>query len=201
MLRPCTFVINGRDPFNQNFRMEISVQNSVRSVRSNRKSFEKTGPHLRWSTFPEFRLNEWRPIITYRPDRKTKRDQWSLRSIRLLYSNSCVAFLAPKLQSPWWKEITSGVLVCFQFERKMTGNMNFLHSRLLVNALEDRPTDILMRREAGRSCDDHIKCELWSLMIVIRFFGPLIKGVVSLPPSSFCLILPITRTQSLWNLK
>ena len=32
----------GRDPFNQNFR-NISVQNSG-SVRSNRKSFEKTGP-------------------------------------------------------------------------------------------------------------------------------------------------------------
>ena len=58
--------MNGRDLFNQNFRMDrISG-----SVRSNRKSFEKTGPHFEVVYFSrsdgsEFRLNGSRPCNYY----------------------------------------------------------------------------------------------------------------------------------------
>ena len=52
MLRPCKFVINGRDPFNQNFRMEISVQNSVDRFGPTGKVSKKLVHLLRWSTFP-----------------------------------------------------------------------------------------------------------------------------------------------------
>ena len=34
-----------------------------------------------------------------------------------------------------------------------------------------------------------------------RFFSGRVKGAVSRQSRSFCLILPITRPQSLWNLK
>ena len=51
MLRPCTFVMNGRDPFNQNFRMEISVQNSLDSFGPTGKVSKKLVHLLRWSTF------------------------------------------------------------------------------------------------------------------------------------------------------
>ena len=54
-------------------------------------------------------------------------------------------------------------------------NTSFPYPRLLIDALQDPPTDILMRGEAGRSCDRQIKSELGSMMTVFQFLVPLIK--------------------------
>ena len=59
-------VVMGRDPFNQNFRKFWSKTQWIGSVRSNRKSFEKTGPPFEVVLFSrsdrsEFWLNGSRP--------------------------------------------------------------------------------------------------------------------------------------------
>ena len=41
--------------------------------------------------------------------------------------------------------------MCFQLERKVTGKTNYPHSRLLINALLDRPIDMLMRGMRGEA--------------------------------------------------
>ena len=76
--------------------------------------------------------------------------------VRLPQQFSC-CFVATKATVARVKRNYIGVLMCFQFERKMPGNTNFLHSRLLVNAILDRQTYILMRGKAGRSCNRQIK--------------------------------------------
>ena len=54
-------------------------------------------------------------------------------------------------------------------------NTSFPYPRLLIDALQYPPTHILMRGEAGRSCDRQIKSELGSMMTVFQFLAPLIK--------------------------
>ena len=39
------------------------------------------------------------------------------------------------------------------------------------------------------------------LLLLLLFFVVVVKAAVSQQSSSFCFILPITRPQSLWNLK
>ena len=46
-------------------------------------------------------------------------------------------------------------------------------------------------------CNYNVK----DLQITSTFYLELLKGAVSRQSSSFCLILPITRPQSLWNIK
>ena len=60
---------NGRDPLNQTFRKFRSKTQCIGSVRSNRKSFEKTGPPFEVDQFSrsdrlEFWLNGSRPLNT-----------------------------------------------------------------------------------------------------------------------------------------
>ena len=61
-------------------------------------------------------------------------------------------------------------------------------------------SDVMLLREIFL-CNNPKSCVLLTFQLELRKLFVKVKGTVSQQSSSFCLVLPITRPQSLWNLK